>query len=157
MAAKKTQVIVRNLLPLPGLYRFGSRKDPYHMSLKRRGEPGDVTAVPTDISEHPDFSRGLGKYYELITAAEGRSLEYAPQGPAERHIRRERGLLRTHEVATIERVDTQNPGLESEEFVERSHVGKRYPDLPDGATIRDEIGPRKVQTHGSRALNKFDS
>lgn len=73
MATKK---IIRNLHGVPVNLRFGSRKDPYYLTLSRRGESGDWVEIPGDMTEHPDFSRNLGLAFEIISAAEAKKIEY---------------------------------------------------------------------------------
>lgn len=74
--ASKTKKIIRNLHQVPLNLRFGSRKDPYHITLQRRGSTGDYIEVPSDITDHPDFSRNLGLSFEIISTAEAKKIQY---------------------------------------------------------------------------------
>jgi hypothetical protein len=74
--ASKTKKIIRNLHPVPLNLRFGSKRDPYYITLSRRGMSGDYTEVPPDIVDHPDFSRNVGNSFEIISAAEAKKIQY---------------------------------------------------------------------------------
>jgi hypothetical protein len=76
MATKSTKKIIRNLHAVPVNLRFGSRKDPYYLTLNRRGESGDWVEVPGDFTEHPDFNRNLGLAFEIISSAEAGKIQY---------------------------------------------------------------------------------
>lgn len=74
--ATKTKKIIRNLHQVPVNLRFGSRKDPYYLTLSRRGSDGDWVEVPGDIADHPDFNRNVGNTFEIISAAEAKKIQY---------------------------------------------------------------------------------
>lgn len=74
--ATKSKKIIRNLHTVPVNLRFGSRKDPYHITLQRRGQSGDWVEVPADIADHPDFGRNVGLSFEIISAAEAKKIQY---------------------------------------------------------------------------------
>ena len=74
--ATKTKKIIRNLHPLPVNLRFGSKRDPYHITLSRRGQSGDWVEVPGDVADHPDFNRNVGSTFEIISAAEAKKIQY---------------------------------------------------------------------------------
>lgn len=74
--ATKSKKIIRNLHQVPVNLRFGSRKDPYHITLQRRGQSGDWVEVPGDIADHPDFGRNVGLAFEIISAAEAKKIQY---------------------------------------------------------------------------------
>jgi len=74
--ATKTKKNIRNLHQVPLNLRFGSRKDPYYITLQRRGQSGDCVEIPGDMTDHPDFSRNLGLSFEIISAAERSKIEY---------------------------------------------------------------------------------
>lgn len=74
--ATKSKKIIRNLHQVPLNLRFGSKRDPYHITLSRRGQSGDYTEVPADIADHPNFNRDLGSAFEIISVAEAKKIEY---------------------------------------------------------------------------------
>lgn len=76
MATKTAKKVIRNLHQVPVNLRFGSRKDPYHITLKRRGESGDWVEVPGDVADHPDFGRNVGVAFEVISMAEAKKIAY---------------------------------------------------------------------------------
>jgi hypothetical protein len=76
MATKSTKRVIRNLHPMPVNLRFGSKRDPYHITLQRRGQSGDYVEVPGDIAEHPDFNRNVGLTFEIISVAEAKKIQY---------------------------------------------------------------------------------
>ena len=76
MATKNSKTVIRNLHGMPVNLRFGSKRDPYHITLQRRGQSGDYVQVPADIVDHPDFSRNTGLTFEIISLAEANKIEY---------------------------------------------------------------------------------
>jgi len=74
--ATKTKKIIRNLHAVPVNLRFGSSKDPYHITLQRRGQSGDWVEVPADITDHPAFGRNIGLSFEIISSAEAKKIQY---------------------------------------------------------------------------------
>lgn len=74
--ATKAKKIIRNLHQVPVNLRFGSRKDPYYLTLSRRGTDGDWVEIPGDIADHPDFNRNVGNTFEIISLAEAKKIQY---------------------------------------------------------------------------------
>lgn len=74
--ATKTKKIIRNLHPMPVNLRFGSKRDPYHITLQRRGQSGDWVEIPADIADHPDFNKNVGLSFEIISLAEAKKISY---------------------------------------------------------------------------------
>jgi hypothetical protein len=74
--ATKSKKVIRNLHQIPVNLRFGSKRDPYHITLSRRGATGDYVEVPGDIADHPDFGRNIGVTFEIISAAEAKKIVY---------------------------------------------------------------------------------
>lgn len=74
--ATKSKKVIRNLHQIPVNLRFGSKRDPYHITLSRRGSSGDYVEVPGDIADHPDFNRNVGVTFEIISMAEAKKIVY---------------------------------------------------------------------------------
>lgn len=71
-----TKKVIRNLHPMPVNLRFGSKRDPYYITLSRRGMLGDVVEIPADFTDHPDFNRNVNVTFEIISSAEAKKIEY---------------------------------------------------------------------------------
>lgn len=74
--ATKTKKIIRNLHPVPLNLRFGSKRDPYYITLNPRGMSGDYVEVPHDVADHPDFGRNVGNSFEIISVTEAKKIQY---------------------------------------------------------------------------------
>lgn len=74
--ATSTKKVIRNLHPMPVNLRFGSKHDPYYITLARRGMLGDVVEVPANFTDHPDFNRNVGVTFEIISSAEAKKITY---------------------------------------------------------------------------------
>ena len=74
--APSTKKVIRNLHFMPVNLRFGSKKDPYYITLARRGSLGDVVEIPADFTDHPDFNRNVNVTFEIISSAEAKKIQY---------------------------------------------------------------------------------
>lgn len=72
----KARKIIRNLHSMPLNLRFGSKKDPYHLQLARRGTSGDTVEIPGDLTEHLSFNQNVGRSFEVISAVEAKKITY---------------------------------------------------------------------------------
>lgn len=81
---RKGPKTIRNLreLVVHGRLYSKSQKDPFRIALNPRGQVGDITIIPTDLTDDPTFLKGIGVLWEVITQSEARELEatYAPVG-----------------------------------------------------------------------------
>ena len=74
--AANTKKVIRNLHPMPVNLRFGSKRDPYYITLSRRGIIGDVVEIPADFTDHPDFNKNVNVTFEIISSAEAKKIQY---------------------------------------------------------------------------------
>jgi hypothetical protein len=83
--AARVKKIIRNKLPLEINIRLGSKKDPYYIQLKRRGNLGDTHVLSGDLFDHELVERNIrAGNIEVITKAEYDDLEYFGEGNSPR-------------------------------------------------------------------------
>lgn len=81
---RKGPKTIRNLreLVVHGRLYSQSQKDPFRIALEPRGRLGDITVIPTNLTDDPTFLKGIGVLWEVITQSEAQALEatYGPVG-----------------------------------------------------------------------------
>lgn len=79
---KPQAATIRNLRGLTVHARLYSQdpEKPFRIALSPRGQQGDTTTVPANLTSDYTFVDGVGKLWEIITAQEAREAEYAPVG-----------------------------------------------------------------------------
>lgn len=131
MATKSTKKVIRNLHTMPVNLRFGSKRDPYYITLSRRGTLGDVVEVPADFTDHPDFNRNAGVTFEIISSAEAKKIQY--------------------ETATVQTAMSSDKNFKIERMEDTSTtVGLVDANPKNGGVIRTgDTNPIKSRTRGT--------
>lgn len=131
-APKKGPKIIRNLRNMPvhlRLYSSLNPKDPFRVALEARGGRGDTSVIPINVQEAPQFVKGEGVLFEVITQTEYLKLEYEIPSFERRDIAK---VVRDEDTV-ISKQDNWD-GAKGTKQPERRSTGVNYYDAPGSDT-----------------------
>lgn len=142
---KPSAKIIRNLRNCPVHLRlFGPLSEkPYRVELKPRGETGDISSIPVNVQDTPQFITGVGVLFEIITETEARQSMYQTQ-VGYSQVREHAQIISDSSSTIMTQPDVQQDATKERlDLLRRTDgAGPAYADVPgsDGAlheTLRE--------------------